>query len=282
MRTIVHLSDLHFGRLDRRLLAPLVDAIKGVGPDLIAVSGDLTQRARRGQFVQARDFLRQLEFPTLVVPGNHDVPLFNLAARFLSPLSGYRRFISEDLEPSFADEEISVVGLNSARSFTRGEGRINEAQVIRACERLSGSPARSIKIIVTHHPFDLPDTHDPRHLIGRAHMAMSHLAKVGADLFLAGHLHLSHVGCTAERYKIEGHAALVVQAGTISTRGRGERNSFNVLRLQRPEITVERLTWDGERRRFESSWQGAFRHGPDGWNPAATAGGATRPAVSGR
>ena len=95
MRTIVHLSDLHFGRVDRRLLAPLLDTIKSVGPDLIAVSGDLTQRARRGQFMQARDFLRQLEFPTLVVPGNHDVPLFNLPARFLSPLAGYRRFISD-------------------------------------------------------------------------------------------------------------------------------------------------------------------------------------------
>ena len=173
--------------------------------------------------------------------------------------------------PTYADDEIVALGLNSARSLTFGEGRLNEDQVVRAAERLKASPAPAIKIIVTHHPFDLPASHDARHLIGHAHMAMSHLAKVGADLFLAGHLHLSHVGCTAERYKIEGHAALVVQAGTISTRGRGERNSFNVLRLQRPEITVERHTWNGEQQRFESSWQGTFRHGHDGWSPVAPA-----------
>ena len=102
---------------------------------------------------------------------------------------------------------------------------------------------------MTHHPFDLPDDYDAKHLVGRAKMAMAELASVGADLFLAGHLHVSHIGRTAERYQIEGHSALVVQAGTMSTRQRGEANSFNVLRLNSLRITVERRTWDavGER-----------------------------------
>jgi 3',5'-cyclic AMP phosphodiesterase CpdA len=265
MRTIVHLSDLHFGRLDRRVVSPLVAAVEAVAPDLVAVSGDLTQRARRAQFADARAFLEALRFPRLVVPGNHDVPLYDIATRFLRPLARYRRFVAEDVEPIFADEEMVVIGLNSARSLTFGRGRLNALQVATARERLRVAPSNVIKIIVTHHPFDLPDDYDPRHLVGRAQMAMTELASVGADLFLAGHLHVSHIGRTAERYQVAGHCALVVQAGTISTRQRGEANSFNVLRLQRPAITVERRTWDDKEQTFVQSALRRFTHSDGGW-----------------
>jgi len=266
MRTLVHLSDLHFGRVDPRIVPPLVQAIQTIAPDLIAVSGDFTQRARRSQFVQARDFLQQLPFPQIVVPGNHDVPLYNIAARLLSPLAGYRRYIARDLTPVFVDEEMMVVGLNSARAAVLGGGgRLNETQVQIAVERLGSAAPHIVRIVVTHHPFELPAGHSEEHLIGRSRMAMEQLARVGADLFLAGHLHVSHVGHTAERYKISGHSALVVQAGTMSTRGRGEQNSFNVVRLSRPSITVDRHTWDEESRTFRTSWSGAFQHTPEGW-----------------
>src|SRR5688572_7377593 len=102
MRTIVHLSDLHFGRMDPRVVTPLVSAVEAVAPDLVAVSGDLTQRARRAQFADAQAFLEALRFPRLVVPGNHDVPLYDIATRFLRPLARYRRFVAEDVEPVFA------------------------------------------------------------------------------------------------------------------------------------------------------------------------------------
>jgi 3',5'-cyclic AMP phosphodiesterase CpdA len=117
MRIVVHLSDLHFGRVDPRLEPPLVRTIHAIAPDLIATSGDLTQRARRSQFEQARAFLQQLRMPTIVVPGNHDVPLFNIAARLVNPFAGYRRRIQRDLEPIFRGEEMIVVGLNSARTI---------------------------------------------------------------------------------------------------------------------------------------------------------------------
>lgn len=269
MRTIVHLSDLHFGRVDPRLVAPLVDAIHAAAPHLVAISGDFTQRARRRQFQQARAFLRQLPFPTIVVPGNHDVPLYNLPARFTNPLSGYRRFIEPNLEPEFADEELIVVGLNSTRpALFHGGGRLNAGQVERAAARLKAAPSDAVRIVVTHHPFDLPAGHEAHHLIGRSKMAMAQLAASGADLFLAGHLHVSHVGRTAERYQIAGHSALVVQAGTLSMRGRGELNSFNVLRIARPGITIERHSWHEERGGFARAWSGGFQHTPDGWNQA--------------
>lgn len=269
MRTIVHLSDLHFGRVDDRIVTPLVQRVRAVNPDLVAISGDFTQRARRGQFIQARAFLDALPFPKFVVPGNHDVPLFNVATRLLNPFGAYRRYISEDLEPAFVDAEIAIVGLNSARALvTEGRGRLNDTQVKRAADRLRALPTDLIKIIVTHHPFDLPEGFHEQNLVGRAAMAMAQLADAGADLFLAGHLHVSHIGHTAERYKIKGHSALVVQAGTISTRGRGEQNTFNVLKLVRREVSVERYTWSIETETFAQSWEGKFRHTDSGWSPS--------------
>ena len=265
MRTILHLSDLHFGRVDPRLVSPLIRTIREIAPDLIAVSGDLTQRARTKQFIQARDFLRQLAFPQIVVPGNHDVPLYNVAERFLNPLAGYRRYIAGDLEPVFVDDEMIVVGLNSARAALYGRGRLNEEQVGRAAERLRTAPAHLVRIVVTHHPFDLPKGHSDEHIIGGSQMAMEHLARGGADVFLAGHLHVTHVGHTAERYKIANHSALVLQAGTLSTRGRGEPNSFNVVTLARPYISVDRQTWDQDHQTFHRSGTGEFQCTPEGW-----------------
>jgi 3',5'-cyclic AMP phosphodiesterase CpdA len=266
MGTIVHLSDLHFGRVDPRLVEPLVETIEAAAPDLVAVSGDLTQRARRGQFRQARAFLDRLPFPLLVVPGNHDVPLFNLAARFLDPYGGYRRDIQRDLEPSFENEQMIAVGLNSARAFPfHGGGRLNQVQVARAAARLKSASQHAVRIVVTHHPFDLPDRHGDEHLIGRSDMAMQRLAAAGADVFLAGHLHVSHVGHTAQRYRIAGHSALVVQAGTLSTRRRGEPSAMNLLRVARARIDVERYSWDDAAQSFRVTWTGTFGRTDDGW-----------------
>jgi 3',5'-cyclic AMP phosphodiesterase CpdA len=267
MRTIVHLSDLHFGRFDDALAAPLLATIHEMAPDLVVISGDLTQRARPREFQQARAFLDQLAWPFLVVPGNHDVPMLNIAERLMDPLRRYRRYITTDLSPVFADDEMIVVGINSARGVAArsGGGRLNMPQVDRAVKLLTSSTTPVAKVVVTHHPFDLPEGYAPGHLIGRAHPAMRKLAAVGADLFLAGHLHRSHVGATAERYKIAGHSALVVQAGTLSTRERGELNAFNVIRLAPPHAAVEHHTRDLVERRFRRTWAGEYRHGADGW-----------------
>src|ERR1700738_1008684 len=190
MRTLVHLSDLHFGRVDPQIVAPLIKTVSEISPDLVAVSGDLTQRARTQQFLEARAFLDALPQPQIVVPGNHDVPLHNVFSRFLQPF--------------YADEEIVVVGVNTARSLTIKGGRINEEQVARIREKLCGSAEELVKMVVTHHPFDLPEGYSDRGLVGRAQMAMIELADCGADLFLAGHLHVGHTGHTANRYNIRG------------------------------------------------------------------------------
>ena len=261
MRTVVHLSDLHFGRIDPGVLEPLRHAVLALRPDLIAISGDFTQRATHAQFAAARDFLASLDRPRLVVPGNHDVPLWNVAARFVTPLTRYRTYIADDLEPEHVDDEIAVMGINTARSLAWGEGRISEPQVSRVVARLAALPSSLIRIIVTHHPFDLPPGVHERRLLGRARMAMAKLAAANADLFLSGHLHVSHASASVERYRIEGHSALIVQAGTVSTRARGELPSFNMLQIHRPDIELSRFVWDPSSRSFTGSPVGRFQHG---------------------
>jgi 3',5'-cyclic AMP phosphodiesterase CpdA len=272
LRTLVHLSDLHTGRVDPAILGPLTATINEARPDLVVFSGDLTQRATRTQFREARAFLDALTAPYLVIPGNHDVPLWNVARRFVTPLARYKQFITTDLEPAFQDEEIIVVGLNTARSFTLGEGRINRSQVAAALRRLQAAPPGVIRIVVTHHPFDLPPGVEERRLLGRARMAMAEFAAAGAELFLSGHLHLSHVSHSAERYRIAGHSALIVQAGTVSMRGRGEEPSFNILRLDGRRLSLGRLVWNPAANRFQSVAAGEYKLEPDGWKPIAETG----------
>jgi 3',5'-cyclic AMP phosphodiesterase CpdA len=193
------------------------------------------------------------------------VPYWNVARRFLQPLTRYRRYISEELEPEYQDEEMIVLGVNTARAFAHGGGRINSRQVDRIVRRLAGLPAALIRIIVTHHPFDLPPGVRERRLLGRARMAMARLSQANADLFLSGHLHLSHASRAAERYRIEGHSGLIVQAGTVSSRGRGELPSFNLLRIERPEIALVKYVWDPAARRFAPIDWARYRHSADGW-----------------
>ena len=264
MRVIVHLSDLHFGRVDRALLPPLAQRVRAARPELVVVSGDLTQRAKSAEFREARRFLDTLPGTLLVVPGNHDVPLYNVFQRFVQPYAKYRRYISPELEPEFVDDEIAVVGVNTARSAAFKGGRISERQIERVRERLCRLDERISKIVVTHHPFDLPQGHDARQLVGRARQAMAMFASCGADLLLSGHLHASHAGDTAERYKIGNFSALVVQAGTAtSTRGRGEANSFNVLHVERPRVRIERYGWTGAD--FALTGAETFARTPEGW-----------------
>lgn len=266
MRTVVHLSDIHFGSVNEAIIAPLIRTINDLRPDVVAVSGDLTQRARSHQFKEARAFLDALPQPQIVVPGNHDIPLYNAFLRFAQPLEKYRRYITDELRPFYADDEIAILGVNTARSLTIKGGRINKTQVAWLREKFSAFGPDVIKIVVTHHPFDLPEGHDGRDLVGRARMAIRELSTCGADLFLAGHLHISHTGHTAKRYKLGGRVAIVVQAGTVaSTRERGEGNSFNVIRVAHSDLSIERLAWQPSQTTFITNITDRFRRASAGW-----------------
>ena len=184
----------------------------------------------------------------------------------LSPFDNYRRHIDADLEPSFIDDEIAVIGINTARALSFKSGRINMAQIDSIHARIAALPPAMTKIIVTHHPFDLPDVPGKVTLVGRARLAMDAFSACGVDLLLAGHFHTSQAGDTSGRHDLAGYAALAVQAGTAtSTRGRGEANSFNVLRVSDGTITVERHGWHAEAGAFLLDQTEHFRREAGRW-----------------
>lgn len=266
-RRVIQLSDLHFGRTDPAVIKAVRNATNALDPDLVVISGDLTQRAKKSEFLEAKYFLDCLTAPKLVVPGNHDVPLFNVWKRLFKGLKSYQKIITEDLSPVFEDEEIFVVGVNTARSLIWKSGRINEDQIAETRELLLGSTA-PIKLVVSHHPFDLPNDFKDGKLVGRSKLAMKAFASCNVDMYLAGHFHLTSFSLISERFKAEGRSSLIVQAGTVSTRAKKEANSFNTLNFDSNQVTIEHYIWDKPARAFTISKTERFKRNPlTGWEP---------------
>jgi 3',5'-cyclic AMP phosphodiesterase CpdA len=270
MRTIAHISDLHFGAVDAGVVEALRDALLVLAPDLVAVSGDLTQRARDAQFRAARKFLDALPFPRVVVPGNHDVPLYDVLSRFGNPLGNFRRHISGERFPAYQDDEIAACGADTTRSFTIKDGGLRTTDVRRLGAWLDGLSPRVVRIVVCHHPLDAPSTTAQRLTYPRPDIAaMTTLIERGADVFLTGHLHLSSTGHSAVRYPAHRRTAILVGAGTATShRSRGEGNAFNLLRVTAEEVSVDRMTWDSVRREFSSTHVELFSRTDAGWTSA--------------
>ncbi len=262
MRRIAHLSDLHFGRTDPAVLLALTATLRETKPHVVVVSGDLTQRARNREFAAARDYLASLAVPLIVVPGNHDVPLYNVYMRAFHPLARYRRYFGDDPTPCFIDDEIAIVGVNTARAMTFKDGRINSDQAAHVCRRVESLSGEVTRIVVTHHPFEASDGDR----VGRADMAMAHFADCRIDLILSGHLHAVGTAFSTGRYRLEGYSALLVQAGTAtSIRRRGEPNSFNLIHVDGSEVAIERQVWDAARRVFTVAAADRFRRTAGQW-----------------
>ncbi len=270
MKIIAHISDLHFGaersdvadalRADLQALAP--------SPTLVVISGDFTQRARRRQFAEAQAYLRTLPGPQLVVPGNHDVPLYDVLRRFLAPLTRYRRYIADELNPLFDDGELFVAGVNTARSLTWKSGRISVEQIEQLQARLARTTAR-YRVVVTHHPFIPPPVEDATaariDLVGRAARALVVLDAGGVDLLLSGHLHHSYAGDTRTQYPAARRAIIAAQAGTaISHRVReNDPNGYNLITMNGDEITIEVRAWTGAT--FRPLATSRYRRYAQGW-----------------
>jgi 3',5'-cyclic AMP phosphodiesterase CpdA len=267
MRRIVHLSDVHFGTADAGVASLAIDKVNELQPDVVVVSGDLTQRAKSREFIAARQFLDQLPKPQIVVPGNHDVPLYNIFARIFTPVDKFQKYITEDLTPTFIDEELAIVGVNTARSFVIKGGRINMEQVEYVQSKMCAVDDSVLKIVVTHHPFDLPENSHHKDVVGRAEQAMPRISDCGGDVFMAGHLHVGHIETTAKRYKLEnGRVALVIQAGTAtSARVRGEANSFNLIEFDHPRLEIQRLECRSRSEGFVPAEKKTYVQSDNGW-----------------
>jgi 3',5'-cyclic AMP phosphodiesterase CpdA len=255
MRTIIQVSDLHFGAILPTTLEPLLAFMHAAKPDLVIISGDLSQRASAAQCREAAAYLARMPMPRLVIPGNHDVPLYNLFRRFLSPLDEYERYISTDHAPSFIDGEIAVVGLNSARSVTIKGGSLRAEQVSVAVDQLGHATAGQVRIVVTHHPFDIPVALSGVEVVDRAREAVQSFQQRDVDLFLTGHLHQIH-RAKASEYAPGYHATLLGAGTATSNRARGEPNSFFLFRIDHLRnddqcIVAETHAWHAEHNQFE-------------------------------
>jgi 3',5'-cyclic AMP phosphodiesterase CpdA len=248
MTTLAHVSDLHFGAESPEIVEGLLQDLVAVEPSLVAVSGDLTQRARRKEFMAARLFLSRIPFPKLVVPGNHDIPFFDVVNRFARPLARFRRYVGQEVDPFFSTEAVAVLGMNTARSNTWKNGRVSVAQIDDLRRRLGRVPPHVVKVLVTHHPF-LPPPGDPSPpLVGRAAEALRAAEACGVDLVLAGHLHRGYTGDIRTHHVGIRRAILVAQAGTATShRVRNEANSYNVIRLSPERLGFSLRVWDGKR-----------------------------------
>ena len=261
MPRLVHLSDLHFGAHDERLVEAVERRIDELKPDLVVISGDFTQRARTEQFKEACAFLKRLQHSgheVLGVPGNHDVPLYDVLRRFLSPLARYRRFIDDNLCPFVELPGLAILGVNTARSLTFKDGRINQDQVAFIRDTFARTPKDSFRVLVTHHPlFALP-------MAMQAHVCA---AKAGVDMLLAGHTHHASTHSASDLVTRAG-AALVVQAGTAtSTRVRDQEQSFNTIDVADASVTITVNAWrDGRYAALDAqcyAWQeGRWRIAP--------------------
>ncbi|WP_369930665.1 metallophosphoesterase [Xanthomonas sp. NCPPB 2632] len=231
MSLLVQISDTHFGTERPPVVAALGDLIASLRPDLVILSGDVTQRARRSQFDAARRFIDACGRPSLVIPGNHDVPLLNVFARAFDPFGGYRRAFGHDLEPVHASDDLLVIGVNTVRAARHKNGEVSDAQIERVGRRLREASTAQLRIVVTHQPVHVIRESDVANLLINHERAIAAWAAAGADLVLGGHIHLPYVRPLNTEKRALASELWSVQAGTaLSTRIRdGISNSFNVI-----------------------------------------------------
>jgi 3',5'-cyclic AMP phosphodiesterase CpdA len=248
MTLLMQVSDPHFGTEQRNVADALLRLARRERPDLVVASGDITQRATKSQFAAARRFFDELQAPALMVlPGNHDIPLFDIASRLFAPLQRYQAVFGRDLEPIVDSPVWLVLGLNTTRWWRHRNGDVSDAQIDRVAQRLAAAKPHQLRVVVVHQPIAVARRQDEPHLLRGHQRAIRAWSRAGADLILGGHIHLPYVLPLHERDPSLPRPVWAVQAGTaISSRVRPEAGpSVNLIRRageNSPAWVIER--WD--------------------------------------
>lgn len=245
--TILHISDLHFGPpLVIEVAEAALRSAHELKPDAIVVSGDVTQRATRDQFIAAKEFLNRLpSVPQLVIPGNHDVPLYRVIKRYTKPLELYQAIICENLNPVLKIKNAILVGLDSTspRRAISG-GRVFDWQLDACHQAFLDAPESTAKIIVAHHHFAPAPDNLFDWKMPKSKRAIMRFVELDVDLILGGHLHRAYIGNSLDFYPgiHRDRGIIIAQCGTTtSRRGRGreqEKNTFNVIEVYEQTIDI--------------------------------------------
>lgn len=228
MSVLLQISDTHFGTEQTPVVEALVALALQQQPDVVVLSGDITQRAQAAQFRQARSFVDRLKAPVVAIPGNHDIPLMDIAARLLRPYARYARAFGNDLEPVFSCSDMLVVCVNTTRAYRHQHGDVSRVQIDRVAQLLQTATKDQLRVVVVHQPIAVMHAQDAVDQLRNHAAAQRQWAAAGADLVMGGHIHLPYT------LALSGLARPIwaVQAGTgVSTRVReGVPNSVNLVR----------------------------------------------------
>ena len=247
MLNLLHISDLHFGEpFVERVGAVLAPKIAEMAPDVLVISGDITQRAKPREFKAARDYFERLPpIPRVIVPGNHDIPLYRAHERLLQPYKLYRKYISDELDSVLRLENAVIVALDSTNPYRAvSNGRIRREQLEFCAKEFASAPPDSARIVVAHHHFAPAPDYDGGEVMPKGKRALDMFTQLRVDLIMAGHLHRAYVGNSLDVYSGEdrGHGIIIAQCGTTtSRRGRArerEKNSFNWVEILKGSIRI--------------------------------------------
>jgi len=234
---IAHLSDLHFGTEIPHLVTGVIQDLQVLQPDIIVVSGDLTQRARKSQFKKARQFLATISnAPVICVPGNHDIPLYNIVMRLISPYSNYKKFINSQLCIHHQQDQLAILGINSVTPYKPMGGYITEKQLRLVTDYFANIPIETFKIIVMHHNLIKSQRHQ---IINDSEKIIEIFSKANVNLVLSGHIHYPWFEQLKRGYI--SHNMYVITAGTAISNRTEAPNSYNVIEIDpiKKEFRIE-------------------------------------------
>ena len=234
---ILHLSDLHFGRIEPKVLSALESFIKThkESLDLIILTGDLTQRAKKSEYLEARKFLDTFDCPLFLIPGNHDIPLYNIFLRLFTPYRKFLKYIGPLAKNFYEDDNLAVYGIWSTNHFTIKSGRLFKKDIKDLEDKFKDIPDHKIRIIASHHPLLDKGSHHLKSKIKK-------MIDLRPHLFLSGHEHQSNV----QYLNDEKQFPLLISSGTSSSsRVRDESNSFNLISIdENKSVTVETFAFE--------------------------------------
>lgn len=228
MSVLLQISDPHFGTEQTPVVEALVALSGEQHPHLVVLSGDITQRATEDQFRAARTFMDRLGVPFLAIPGNHDIPLFDLRARLFNPYARFRRAFGTALEPMHDDHDLLVLCVNTTRWYRHVNGEVSTAQIDRVAATLMQASSRQLRVVVVHQPVAVMRAGDVHDRLRGCERALQCWSTAGGDIVMGGHIHLPYVKLLPSLPR----PMWAVQAGTsASTRIRdGMPNSVNIVR----------------------------------------------------